>query len=258
MINSDTKVFVSDVDGVVIDSTEECLVVAWNGYQRFSGGNEYISRPEESDPDYSRHFRSIRNYVRSMDEYLVVFRSKRGEITCQSAYEEKLEVLSPEDRDRFGRHFFAAREELKASDKKAWMDLHSVYPGIVSVIRKMKEKYVTYVVTGKDRKSVLDFFQFFDLAINPEMIFDKDAAKNKLAALEKIAAMAHVQGYEICFLDDNVTHLAGPHKSGFDVVLAAWGYGMPEHFEMAEKLNISVVTIADLAAVQKSNWFKVR
>jgi len=258
MINCDTKVFVSDVDGVIIDSTEECLVVAWNGYQRFSGRDEYISRPDESDRGYSRHFRSIRNYVRSMDEYLVVFRSKPGEINCQSAYEEKLAVLSLEDRDRFGRYFFDAREALKASDKKAWMDLHSVYPGIVSVLRKMKNEFVTYIVTGKDRTSVLDFFQFFNLSINPEMIFDKDAAKNKLAALKEIASMEHVEGNEICFLDDNVTHLTGPHESGFDVLLAAWGYGMPEHFEIAEKLNILVVAIADLVDIQESDWFKMR
>jgi len=258
MINGDTKVFVSDVDGVIVDSTEECLVVAWNGYQRFLSGNEYISSPDESDRDYSRHFRSIRNYVRSMDEYLVVFRSKPGEINCQSAYEEKLAVLSPEDRDRFGRHFFAAREELKALDKKAWMSLHSVYPGIVSVLRKMKDKFVTYIVTGKDKTSVLDFFRFFDLSIKPEMIFDKGAAKNKLAALKKIASAEHVKAHEICFLDDNVTHLTGPHESSFDVLLASWGYGMPEHFEMTEKLNIPIVTISDLIDVQENDWFKMR
>ncbi len=243
---SNIKVFVFDVDGVIIDSTEECLIIAWNAYQNFCNKQNYIMHPDQANADYIKHFKSIRNYVRSMDEYMIVFRTSLGEITNQQTYEIKLNILNVEERERFGIYFFESRKEFKANDKNAWFSLHTIYPGIEQIIREINNTLSTYIVTGKDKNSVLDFFSLLNVDIASDKIFDKNAAKNKLTALEKIYQIEKVNREEICFLDDNVTHLISPSEKGYRVLLADWGYGMPEHFSLAKSKNIKIISLESL------------
>lgn len=246
MKNNSRKIFVFDVDGVIVDSTEECLVIAWNAYQSYKGKDNFINSPEEAKEEYARHFRSIRNYVRSMDEYLVVFNSKVGEIISQNLFEKKIESLDPEDKKRYGEFFYNAREKFKNRDRIRWIKLHQFYPGIERIIQKIGICHLIYVVTGKDKESVLDFFEILEIKIPSSCIYDRDAAKNKLTALIKIAKKEKRSHQEIYFIDDNITHLIKPLNAGFRVFLASWGYGLPEHFILAKELGVPIVSFDDL------------
>jgi len=53
------KIIAFDVDGVIFDSTEECLVVAWNAYQNLIGEKEKITNPLEAGRVYDKKFRSF-------------------------------------------------------------------------------------------------------------------------------------------------------------------------------------------------------
>jgi hypothetical protein len=46
---------------------------------------------------------------------------------------------------------------------------------------------------------------------------------------------------ELCFIDDNVTHLTEPNNNGYKVFLSDWGNTMREHKEMALLENMSVL-----------------
>ena len=87
------EIIAFDVDGVIFDSTEECLVIAWNAHQELIGKDEKISHPSEAKEDYDLKFRSIRNYVRSMDEYLVIFYGNISENPDQKDFEECLNSI---------------------------------------------------------------------------------------------------------------------------------------------------------------------
>ncbi len=239
-------VFVSDVDGVIVDSTEECLVIAWNAYQLYSNKGHFIRSPADAERDYSLHFRSLRNYVRSMDEYLIVFQSERGEISSQEMFENKMETLNNDERTRFGKCFFEARRTFKNGNKKAWIELHHFYPGIRDFILNVRSHCKLYIVTGKDRESVLDFFEYMDLPLQADSIYDKEIAKNKLSALKMISTREDLPYSRITFLDDNITHLIGPLQCGFAVLLASWGYVMPEHLAKAKEIGIPVVNLEHL------------
>ena len=69
------NICVFDVDGIIVDSSNECLIIAWNAYQEYIGTRDFINSPEEANLDYDKKFRITRNYVRAMGEYLVVFES---------------------------------------------------------------------------------------------------------------------------------------------------------------------------------------
>ncbi len=250
MIDNSESIFVFDVDGVIVDSTEECLIVAWNAYQAYTDKKDFIVSPEEADDKYAEHFRSIRNYVRSMDEYLLVFHSEPGEIQSQDDFERKAESLPSDEKKRYGDFFFQAREKLKKRDFKAWIRLHQFYPEIGEIVRKIHQKHVVYIVTGKDKESVSDFLKDLNLQIPASHIYDRDAAKNKLAALRQIADIERKRFEETYFIDDNITHLVEPCRAGFKVFLAEWGYGLPEHFQLAKQCQIPVVTIDDLLSLK--------
>lgn len=246
MLNKNNKVFVFDVDGVIVDSTEECLVIAWNAYQAYLGKDDLIHSPAEAEPKYARHFRSIRNYVRSMDEYLVVFHATEGEISSQEIFDLKVNSLESEEKSNYGKKFFEARKSFKKKDKETWLKLHSFYPGIREFIYSINSDHKLYVVTGKDKESVIDFLDIMKIPITNDKIYDRDAAKDKLAALKLIAKKESLPNNSIKFLDDNVTHLVKPFKCGFTVYLASWGYALPEHFKLAKKIGIPIITPEDI------------
>lgn len=251
-MNQNTKIFVIDADGVIFDSTEECLVTAWNARQAFTGESHFITQPRQADPDYARHFRSIRNYVRTADEYLTVFRSPEGQIASQKTFEEQLSRIPESQKKQYTKHFYAQRGILKNRDLTAWLKLHRVYPGIVELLKYVKSLFRTLIVTGRDKESILDFFQLFNIPINEENIFDKTAAKDKMTALRTIGKTENIPYPQICFLDDNPTHLIKPKRAGVDVIMAGWGYGLPEHRLLAEKEGIPILTIRQLNRLIKN------
>ena len=249
MANSRNRIFVLDVDGVIVDSTEECMIIAWNAYHKYLGVENNINSPENADKEYAKKFRSIRNYIRSMDEYLSVFHAKHEEIKSQNDFERIVSSLNYDDRIRYSKYFISARNKFKKDNKIKWLGLHKFYPGIKKFLMNVNDKYPLYIVTGKDRESVMDFLEMFSVNIPNSHIYDRNAAKNKLAALKQIALKENVIHSEIIFVDDNVTHLLSPMAQGFRVYLAGWGYGLPEHFQIAKDCNVPVVSVDDMIAL---------
>lgn len=239
------------MDGVIVDSTEECLVVTWNAYQEYNGESNFVTMVNEIDVEFAEHFREIRNYIRGMDEYYLVFNCSKGDVKNQTVFEELLSKLDQNEMAKFGKCFFNQRVLLKSKDKKSWLNLHKIYDGIVKLIKRVDDSQILYVVTGKDRESVIDFFTHFEIKIDPGKIFDKEIAKNKMEGIRNIAELENVKLEEISFLDDNVTHIVPPHNEGVKCFMAKWGYGMPEHFKLANEKKIRIL---DKSEIKNDFW----
>src|SRR5689334_25432393 len=65
-------IVVLDFDGVVCDSTEECIVTAWNAWQAHSGKNERVRTSVEVPEPFRDAIRKHRSYVRTAGEYLLL------------------------------------------------------------------------------------------------------------------------------------------------------------------------------------------
>ena len=68
------KLFVFDFDGVVCDSTDECMVTSWNAWQRWNGKNHFRTTLEEFTDREIDEFRPLRYYVRGAGEYYILRR----------------------------------------------------------------------------------------------------------------------------------------------------------------------------------------
>ena len=235
-----------DVDGVIFDSTEECLIIAWNAHQNLLGKDNRIYHPSEAEVDYDKRFRSFRNYVRSMDEYLVIFYGNIGENPDQKDFEKCLLSIDENLKAQYTDSFYEERNEFKSRSYEDWIRLHYPYDNILKILELCSENKMLYMITGKDEGSVRDLLQYYAPKVEIEKIYDKYAVENKLIALKKIAEDHGIQNNEIRFIDDNVTHLFEPQKNNFNIGLAKWGYAMPDHLSEAKIRNIPILSLDDL------------
>lgn len=241
-----SDIFVFDVDGIIVDSTDECLIIAWNAYQEYIGGKDFIKTVSDANLKYDIKFRLTRNYVRAMGEYLVVFEAKYSEIKSQNEFENLVSRLPRENIERYGEIFLKTRKIFKEKNYHFWISLHSYYDGIKKILINCFENGKLYIVTGKDKDSSLDLLSQLGIKIKQERIFHMNISINKLESLKKIAKIEGVKYEKIRFIDDNVTHLRGPQKEGFTVALGDWGYALPEHIDKAKKYLMPIISIDEV------------
>ena len=240
------EVVVFDVDGVIFDSTNECLIIAWNAYEEMNGKNNKIYSPHQADKEYEEKFRSVRNYVRSMDEYLVVFHGCYSDKPNQNYFEYELSLIDQDLKVEYSRIFYNERKIFKKKFYQEWIELHSAYEGILEILKSCSLKKTLYFITGKDDGSVRDLMNHFAPEVKVQQIYDKYSVDNKLLALMKIANHENLSPQEIKFIDDNITHLIDPQENNFNIGLASWGYAMPDHVLMAKDRKIPILDLKNL------------
>jgi len=233
---------VLDFDGVLCDSTPECVVTAWNTWQ-----DHFAHCPNEVPVVYRTAVEEGRNYVKTAGEYLILLES-----ACDS-----IPIVSQEDYDSafqkhrcqiaaFAERFFIARDRLRREDENHWIALHEIYEGIPESLRQGVSNMDCYIVTGKDACSVKLFLQKMDVGIPDARIYDKDAAHDKLSAIRTISENSNVPLSSIALLDDNVNHLLPALDAGCYAAMAGWGYHSEEHLKLAKTRGIPVLGL--------SNW----
>ena len=234
---------VFDFDGVVCDSTNECMVTAWNTWERWSNSDRFrcdLSKFTNSDKE---SFRKLRPYVRGAGEYYIVMRvlNSTNEIVNNQNDFDALVNLWKDQLKPFKDMFFIERNRLRKKDLDGWIQLHENYHDVIKVMKNLNNENRVLVATLKDGKSVRMILERNNIHISKENILDQSMISSKLEALNHFISVKKINKQELCFIDDNVTHLIEPKKHGFHVFLSAWGETLPEYKEKALKENISIL-----------------
>ena len=137
--------------------------------------------------------------------------------------------------------FFIERNRLRKKDLDGWIQLHENYHDVINVMKNLNNENRVLVATLKDGKSVRMILERNNIHISKENILDQSMISSKLEALNHFISVKKINKQELCFIDDNVTHLIEPKKHGFHVFLSAWGETLPEYKEKALKENISIL-----------------
>ena len=74
-MNKTKKLFVFDFDGVVCDSTDECMVTSWNAWERWNKRDGFRRSLDEFTQSEIETFRPLRPYVRGAGEYYILMRA---------------------------------------------------------------------------------------------------------------------------------------------------------------------------------------
>jgi len=238
--------FVFDFDGVVCDSTDECMVTSWNAWEQWQAGKGFRTAVADFSAAECERFRTLRPRVRGAGEYYIIRRSFAEGITIpdQRTYDGLMTQwkahIAP-----FAKLFFEMRDRLRNDNLPLWIDLHSVYAEVVSVMAELDRQGRLYIATLKDGKSVKLILARHGIEIAAERLLDESKAKSKLQALDSIRQHTACNRTDLVFIDDNVTHIVEPHASGYPVWLAAWGASLPEYRQVASAHGIPVLEAQD-------------
>ncbi len=237
------KYVVFDFDGVVCDSTNECMVTAWNAWERWNKRDGFLRSLDEFTQSEIETFRPLRPYVRGAGEYYILMRAINS---------SDLFISSQKDFDNFRRKwedqlspfkaiFFQERQKLRSEDLNSWIELHDVYSDVITVMKDLHNQGRLLIATLKDGESVRLILNKNGIDVSPKDIMDQSQISSKLEALNYFVAGKKIKKDELCFIDDNVTHLIEPNNNGYKVFLSDWGNTMREHKEMALLENMSVL-----------------
>ncbi|MFH0779329.1 MAG: class I SAM-dependent methyltransferase [Parcubacteria group bacterium] len=239
------KIIGLDFDGVICDSTAECLITGYNAWLDWQNIKHFITQTAEVPNELADYFRLWRGCVRTADQYLTIFKSyaERKLLLDEADFESLIQQNEP-DRSLYGQRFFEARERLRNQNLDYWLRLNYSYPCLAGDLKKVMESADVYIVSsGKDAKSVLVFLEHLGIDFPESKVYDKSIANDKLTALNKIAELNNERLENIVFLDDNISHIMNIKLAGVKVFMAGWGYHTDEHIQKAIINNIDVLNL---------------
>tara|TARA_Y100000590_G_C15711837_1_gene1010527 strand:+ start:434 stop:1183 length:750 start_codon:yes stop_codon:yes gene_type:complete len=241
-MNKKYKFIVFDFDGVVCDSTDECMVTAWNAWEKFNNRSRFRLGLENFNKTELISFRSLRPYVRGASEYYVLMRSIESKINISNQNDfDYLKNKWEHDFDNFKKIFFEQRESLRKKNINYWIDLHIIFDDVIKKMKKLSNEKRLLIATLKDKKSVILILKKYGLSIGENDILDQSEITTKLEALNHFVSEKEISKEDLCFIDDNITHLIQPHQNNYKVFLSNWGNTLNEHKEKAIKNNIKVL-----------------
>lgn len=234
--------FVFDFDGVVCDSTNECMVTSWNAWERWHGRDGFRTAVAEFTESERASFRNLRPRVRGAGEYYVVRRALAEGIGIrdQGSY-DGLISLWQEHVGSFARTFFEMRDRFRRDNPGHWIDLHLVYLEVIDVMLRLHRQGRLYIATLKDGESVRLILARHGLSVQDDRLLDESKINSKVQALNMIRERLACEKTDLVFIDDNATHLLEPHASGYPVLLAAWGAAISEYMTLAKQRQIPIL-----------------
>lgn len=224
MLKHGKKVLVLDFDGVICDSTRECMVTAWQAWHKYRREIRGVDTDFTAPKSLQSWFSCVRPFVRGGGEYLVLL-----DIWAANAVPpNRDEFLSETQKNkaeqaRYADFFYECREKLLGSDPEKWCGLHDEHRDVTRLMREVAGRHPIYIATLKDKASVLKLLQHYEVEFSEDLVLDRNDIVTKLEALHKIASSEAVSANSIYFVDDNPLHLL-PLKNEFvNSFLSTWG-----------------------------------
>lgn len=226
-------ILVLDFDGVVVDSTIECMLVSHEAFYRFS---QIYHRPSKFKStiteDKKLFFKNRRKFVRGAPEYLGLWDAFTKNDAQQSNFTEQVQKANYEvgEIQKFVEIFFATREKYKHESLDDWINLHLVAPALIATLNQIPNQNL-YFATLKDAKSVQQILKNSGVIVQDSRIFDHTKINNKLEAVKLILNAEQCPKNDILYVDDILSHLLPVANYGVRCILAEWFNITDQSFE---------------------------
>ncbi len=216
-----------DFDGVIVDSIDECLITSYNTFlkvkKRYS---RFIYKLGDIPTEFKDEFYNKRKYVRPAGEYFVIFNAllEDKKIDSYSDFSRLLKKYAGQVRS-FQRKFYAMRRYFMKEYPRAWLALHKTYPGFKQKWGRLSKRFVFYIVSNKDKHSILAILRHLGLPLNRNKIFGVEFSLKKPSIISHILEKTGLATGDVFFIDDNYHHLLDLSDKTLNLFFAAWGYG---------------------------------
>ena len=254
-MNRAKKFFVFDFDGVICDSTDECMVTSWNAWQRWNGKNHFRTTLEEFTDREIDEFRPLRYYVRGAGEYYILRRLlSETNIKLIRRYED-FEIYQKQwtkEVNQFKEYIFRERSSLRERSLDDWINLHQVYPEIIDLLHEISKIDAVYIATLKDYESVKLILAKYNVFIPASKILHQAIISSKLQALDMIKDNEKKEKTDIYLFDDNINHLIDPFTEGYQVYQTTWGNVPADFIDQATEKNVPLIDFKGLKQLTSS------
>jgi hypothetical protein len=202
-----------DFDGVLYNTVKEAYAVATIS----SGMFDSISEVDFSDKHYI-YFKHMRPLISPAWNYKYLLEGL--EVTydlslLKNIYHAKLENALELEYRAFQESFFCTRGYLKENNYNKWLQLNTPY-GFLSEIKHVFDNYgdFIYIITTKDKATVLSLLSLDNIKVDPCRIFDVDdyskygSKKNIILKLMKDHSDLISKVECSIFIDDSDRHIS--------------------------------------------------
>lgn len=236
------SLYVLDFDGVVCDSTLECLVTSWNAWQEIDGKKIKKFSEKQFSKNQIKEFYRLRPYVKGAGEYFTIYQAKKKNIVIDNDHKfRELSLFWKSEITEYKNLFYRERDLLRDADLENWVNLHFIYSEVIKFLRDKLPLKQIYVATLKDGKSVRNILEKQKIFLDKSLLFDESKISSKLEALDIISTETNTEKRDVIFVDDNLNHLVDPNNRGYKVFLAAWSNTPMDFIVGAKKSNISIL-----------------
>ena len=244
--DNQTHILALDFDGVVIDSIEECLVVAYNALAIHQGKPNRIRQIDELGEDIILEARRIRNFIRYGQDYVYIHYALQQNVSIKNQqhfdrFLAEQESLNSEFRQRF----YAERARFLSKEPETWLALNPFYDGMRKFLEKYQTKERLCIITTKLKENVEAIINASKIDFNPMNILSADQKLSKSQLISKLLSKYHLNPSSFHFIDDQVDTLIRAKPTGVNLYLAQWGYNNENQVNKARNEQLCILTLSE-------------
>lgn len=228
-----------DFDGVLCDSVRETFVSSWIGYYQTLKKN----LPDFVAIDRFRGFRELRPFIRESEDYILIqeLLSRGIAVPDQKFFDAQVSRTGAETMAAYKNAMEAARRSLIAADRKAWLRLNPLFPGISSLVAVLMQNPDIYILSTKKPEYIREILGVTDVKGTAEKIRYSGNKKKLIEIRDVLEKRAFDRAV---FVDDQIDHLAANDDPRIDCCLPDWGYVRPEW--LVNRTRLRVISLNDL------------
>lgn len=229
---------VFDFDGVIVDSLEECYLVAVKTYNSL-GGNIKLSKKSKL------LYKKYRPYLRITEDHIPALKMiERG--VFRKDFMKKFRKRFKEEVE-FVKRFYEIRKELQKENIRKWIRYHKPFPNVIDIIKRNERDWNIFISSTKDKESIFKILRALGIKIPIRKIFSREFSNNKVDHIKAISKIEKISEDKILFIDDVLENLEMvKKKTKAKVALASWGYTTKEHIKFAKKSGIEILSLNNL------------
>tara|TARA_B110000003_G_scaffold255543_1_gene272394 strand:+ start:9756 stop:10445 length:690 start_codon:yes stop_codon:yes gene_type:complete len=211
-----------DMDGVIIDSIEECYSVSKDAYYE---SKSFIY----SEDRYKKIFFKYRGHVRPPYEYFCLhdaiehFYDKQfDDLQFINFFNNNSKKFQYDDKAAFEETFFTIRLDHQNNDFDSWIKMNPLTS--FGETLKSKNNANTYVITTKNMQAAKKILNFYKIGV--DKIYSNDEVRDagtKGKLIKEIMDASNES--DAIFIDDSVEHLDTVDDDRVTCYFADWGYG---------------------------------
>lgn len=230
-------VLVFDFDGVLCDSLEECMMVAWYAHAG-APVSEFVDPGIDGvPPAVIERFERCRPFMRHLLHLLVPVIEPNAPRT-RAEFVARYEAIPSGQAETFGQVAERYRSALRRDHPRPWCERHAMEHRLGGLVRE------AYIATARDTASVGHILRAHGMAVHEDHVFG--SLRTKPPALDAIATRELRPRAAVVLVDDSIENCIAARDAGFSACWASWGYHAPEDAETARRCGIPALGVEAL------------